>query len=86
LSNEQIVKLPPINTGLLEQEFKYHPKESRDIVFFNFIEKNKINYILSRNSKANELLGNTSQKENSFSLKYKSNDIMLWEVVRNKKI
>jgi hypothetical protein len=86
LSNEQIVKLPPINTGLLEQEFKYHPKESRDTVFFNFIEKNKINYILSRNSKANELLGNTSQKENSFSLKYKSNDIMLWEVVRNKKI
>lgn len=86
LSNEQIVKLPSINTGLLEQEFKYHPKKSRDTVFFNFIEKNQINYILSRNSKANELLGNTSQKENSFSLKYKSNDIMLWEVVRNKKI
>jgi single-stranded DNA-specific DHH superfamily exonuclease len=55
LSNEQLVKLPPINTGLLEQEFKYHPKESTDTVFFNFIEKNGINYILSRNSKANEL-------------------------------
>jgi hypothetical protein len=86
LTNEQLVKLPPINTGLLEQEFKYHPKESRETVFFNFIEKNGINYILSRNSKANELLGNTSLKENSFSLKYKNNDLMLWEVVRNKKI
>jgi hypothetical protein len=86
LSKEQIVKLPPINTGLLEQEFKYHPQESTDIVFFNFIEKNQINYILSRNSKANELFGNTTLKENSFSLKYKNNDLMLWEVVRNKKI
>jgi len=85
LSNEQLVKLTLMNIGLIEQEWLNNPSIPKDDLFYDFINKNGVSFILSRNSKANELLAKRTLKENKFSLKYRNNELMLWEVVRNGK-
>jgi hypothetical protein len=85
LTNEQLVKLLPMNTGLLEQQWLNNRSVPKDKLLYNFIKKNGISFILSRNSNANELLAKPSLKENKFSLKYRNKGLMLWEVVRDEK-
>jgi hypothetical protein len=82
LTDEKIVKLPSINTGLLEKEWKKNRKISKEKIFLDFINKNEISYILSRNKKANDQLLLVSTSNKSISNKFKNGNLYLWEVRR----
>jgi hypothetical protein len=82
LTDEKIIKLPSINTGLLENEWKKNRKISKDKIFLDFINKNEISYILSRNKKANDQLLQASKMNNSISIKFKNGNLYLWEIRR----
>ncbi len=70
-----LTKLPPLNIGLLEQQWLNNHSEPKDNLFYNFIKKNGISFILNRNLNANELLAKPSSKEKSYLL---NKVIMSW--------
>jgi hypothetical protein len=82
LKKEDIYKLPAINTGPIEQNFLKCKNLSKDSVFREFIFKNEISFILSRNKSANRILKDFSINEGLFKLKYSGGGLELW-VVKN---
>ena len=82
LSKEQQFALSQINMGPLEQEYLKREDDSKEYVFRNFIIKNGISYILSRNKSANRILKDFSLNEGLFKLKYSGGGLELW-VVKN---
>jgi hypothetical protein len=80
LSKEQQFALSPTNKGPLEQEYLNSKNETKDFVLRNFIIKNDISFILSRNKSANGILKNYSVDQGLFSLKYSSGGLELWKV------
>jgi hypothetical protein len=80
LNNEQILKLPSINTGLLEQDWKKNKYNSKKKVFTEFINKNSISYILSRNKEANNLIKELSTSNKRITNKYNNGNLFLWEI------
>jgi hypothetical protein len=82
LTKDRISKLPAINTGPLDNKYLKCKNESKDSIFMNFIIKNGISYILSRNKNANRMLKDFSLNEGLFKLKYSGGGLELW-VVKN---
>lgn len=82
LTDEKLIKLPSINTGLLETEWKKNCKISKEKVFLDFTNKNDISYIVSRNKKANDQLLQLSTSNKSISNKFRNGNLFLWEIHR----
>lgn len=81
LKKEEINKLPEVNTGPIEQNYlNCKNNTSKDSVFRDFIIKNGISFVLSRNKSANGILKDFSIKEGLFNLKYSNGGLELWEV------
>ena len=80
LKKEEIYKLPAINSGPLEYKYLICKNEPKETVFRDFIIKNGISFILSRNETANKMLKEFSLNEKLFNLKYSYGGQKLWVV------